>query len=65
MDREALQDRQRERRRLAGAGLRAGHEIAPCEHQRNGLLLHRRRLLIAELRDRAHERCDQAELFKC
>jgi hypothetical protein len=64
VDRKPLQDRQRERRGLAGAGLRAGHQIASREHQGNGLFLDRRRLLVAELADRARERRDQAELFK-
>jgi hypothetical protein len=64
MDRQPLQDRQGEGRSLARAGLRAGHEIAPREHQGDSLLLHRGRLLIAEVGDRAYKRRDQAELFK-
>jgi len=37
--REQREHRQRESRRLAGAGLRAGDEIATCQHERNGLAL--------------------------
>jgi len=62
--REALQDRQRKRRGLSGPRLRARHEIASGKHQGDGLLLHRRRLLIAELADRRGERRDQAELVE-
>jgi hypothetical protein len=64
MDRKALQDRQRECRGLAGAGLRTGHQVAAREHQGNGLLLDRGRLFVAELPNHAHERPDQAQLFK-
>jgi len=62
--RKALQDRQRKRRGLSGPGLRACHEIAPGKHQRDGLLLHRRRLFVAEFPDRRGERRDQAELVE-
>ena len=61
---EALQDRQRKRRGLSGPRLRACHEIASGKHQGNGLLLHRCRLLVAELADRRGERRDQAELVE-
>src|SRR5260221_8750194 len=63
--REALQDRQREGGGLAGAGLRARHQVAPGEDQRDRLLLHRRRLLVAEVGHRSAERLDQAKLVKC
>jgi hypothetical protein len=53
---EALQDRQRECGGLAGAGLRAGHEIAPAKHQRDRLLLHRRGLVVTEVRNSREER---------
>ena len=36
---QVLQDRQHERRRLAGAGLRAREHVAAGEHRRNGLAL--------------------------
>ena len=39
---QALQDRQREAGGLAGAGLCAGEDVAPFEHDGNGLLLDRR-----------------------
>ena len=38
----------RERRRLARAGLRLADQVAPGEHQRDRLLLDRRRRLVAE-----------------
>src|SRR5207253_10667421 len=62
---KALQDRQREGGGLAGAGLRAGHQVASGEHERDRLLLHRRGLLVAELGHRAGERRDQAKRIKC
>ncbi len=62
--RQPLQDRQREGGGLAGAGLRARHEVAPREHHRDRLLLDRRGLFVAELGDRARERRDQAELIE-
>ncbi len=37
--REALQHRQHECRRLAGAGLGAGQQVAAAEHERNRLAL--------------------------
>jgi hypothetical protein len=45
---EALEDRQRERRRLPGAGRRLAEEVFPLDQGRDGLLLDRRRLFIAE-----------------
>ena len=48
---DALQHRQRERRRLAGAGLGLAEQIAPVEQQRNRLALDRRRLLVSERGD--------------
>ena len=41
---EAIEDRQREGRGLAGAGLGDADEIAPAHQDRNGLRLNRRRL---------------------
>jgi len=64
MSREPLQDRQREGGGLAGAGLRAGHEIAPGKHQGNGLFLDRSRLFVAEFCDSRRQRRDQTELCK-
>jgi hypothetical protein len=60
LGREPLQDRQRERRGLAGAGLGAGHEVAPREDERDRLLLHRSRFLVAEICNRREQRRNQA-----
>ena len=49
---EPLQDRQRERRGLAGAGLREAEQVAPREHVRDRLGLDRRWVDIAFRRDR-------------
>jgi hypothetical protein len=59
---EALQDRQRERRRLAGAGARAAEQVAPLEQERNRLRLDRRRVRVALLADGALQRLDQREV---
>jgi hypothetical protein len=53
--REALQHRQGEPRRLAGAGLRGGEKIAAGENDGNGLRLDRRGLGIALLGDGAEQ----------
>ena len=55
------QDGQRERRRLAGAGLRAAEHVAAGEQVRNRLRLDRRRRCVARVGDRAQEGIDQAE----
>ena len=44
---QRIEDRQREGRRLAGAGLRAAEHVAAREHVRNGLQLDRGRLRVA------------------
>ena len=49
--REPMQDRQYEAGGLAGAGLRAGEQVAAGEHQRNRLLLDRGGLRVAEFGD--------------
>ena len=54
-DGDALERRQRERRRLAGAGRCLGEEVAPGQQRRDRLALDRRRLLVAERRDRAQQ----------
>ena len=54
-DGDPLERRQRERGRLAGAGRRLGEEVAAGEQRRDRLALDRRRLLVAEGRDRAQE----------
>jgi hypothetical protein len=52
---EHLQDRQGEAGGLAGAGLRAGHQIVAGEHFGDGLHLDRRRRVIACGSERAQE----------
>ena len=46
---------------LAGAGLRARHDVAAGEHDRDGRRLHRRRLGVVLFGDRAQERGRQPE----
>jgi hypothetical protein len=41
--------------------LRAAHEVAPREHERDGLLLDRGRLLVAEFAHHLNERRNQTE----
>jgi hypothetical protein len=49
---------------LAGAGLRARHQVAPGKYQRNSLLLDGRGLLVAKLGYGSRQRWNQAELFE-
>src|SRR6185436_2324733 len=58
---EQLQDRQRERRRLAGARARAAEQVAPFQQERDGFGLDRRRRLVARLTDRAFQGLDQTQ----
>jgi hypothetical protein len=44
--------------------LRAGHEIATAQDERDRLFLHRRGLGVTEFRDGRGKRRDQSELFK-
>uniref|UniRef100_A0A2M3ZM96 Putative secreted peptide n=1 Tax=Anopheles braziliensis TaxID=58242 RepID=A0A2M3ZM96_9DIPT len=46
-----VQDRHQEGSRLARARLGAGHQIAPGQNDRNGVLLHRRRFIVARQLD--------------
>ena len=46
---QVLQDRQRERRRLAGPRARAAQQVVAFEQRRNGLRLDRRRLGVARV----------------
>jgi len=62
--RKLLQDRQRESRGLAGAGLCPRHQVATFEHEGNGLRLDRRGILVAEFADDAYQRFYQAKLFE-
>ena len=61
---QALEDRQRERRGLAGAGLGGGEEVAALEHEGDGLRLDGRRGGVALLGDGAEEIGRQAEGFE-
>ena len=58
---ETLDDWQSEGGRFACAGRGLRHDVAAFDQQRNGFALDRRRLLIAQLRDRFDERLGQAE----
>ena len=59
---EPLQQRQRERRRLAGAGGRLAEQVAPVEQRRDRLALDRRRLLVAEGGERVEQLGAQPEV---
>jgi hypothetical protein len=61
---DLLQDRQREGRRLAGAGLRKAHDVLALQKRRDRALLDRRRCLVAERRQLAHQRLDESEVGK-
>ena len=58
---EPLQQRQRESRGLAGAGLRRAEQVAAGEHDRNGLRLDGSGFGIALVGDGALQRVRQAE----
>ena len=58
---QALQHRQYETGGLAGAGLRAGEEVATGENGWNGLGLDRRRRGVAMIGDRAQQRFGEPE----
>ena len=62
--RQALEHRQHESRRLAGAGLRAGEEIATGEDGRNGLQLNGGGHRIALVGNGAHQRLGKSERRK-
>jgi hypothetical protein len=61
---EALEHGQHEGRRLAGAGLGSGHEVAAGEHERDGLGLDRRGHGVALVGDRAQELGRQPEIVE-
>jgi hypothetical protein len=58
---EAIEDRQRKRRGLAGAGLCRGEDVASLEHERDGGFLDRCGFDVALLRDGSEEVGRQAE----
>ena len=62
--REPLQEREREPRGLAGAGLGASEDVATLQHQRNGLRLDRRRLDVPLLRNRFQQLGQQVQFGK-
>ena len=59
LERQPLEDRQRERRRLAGAGLGDPEQVAAGQHDGDGLRLDGRRLGVALLADGLKERVDE------
>ena len=61
---QALQDRQRKTGGLAGAGLRAAHQVAALQNDGNGLRLDRRGFGITALGNGANEFFGQAERCK-
>ena len=61
---EAVEDRQREGRGLAGAGLRDADEVAPCEQERDGLGLDRGGGDVALFGEGAEDRLCEAEFVK-
>ena len=60
-----VQHRQGEAGGLAGAGLRRAQHVAAHQHDRNRLLLDRRRMPIAHLGDGAQHRLGQPEIGEC
>jgi hypothetical protein len=62
--RQAVQDRQRERRCLAGAGLRQTDDVAAFQHRRDRLHLDGRRRGQVQLVKRVEKGLGQAELRK-
>ncbi|CAM2160898.1 hypothetical protein PT2222_90115 [Paraburkholderia tropica] len=61
---ETLEDRQREARGLAGAGLRGAHHVAAREDHGDGLRLDRRGRRVALLLDRSEDLGREAELIE-
>jgi len=61
---QALQERQREGRGLAGTGLGAAHDVLAGHDQRNGFLLDRRRFGVTLFGNGAENFGRKAELVK-
>lgn len=62
---QQLQQRQCKAGSLAGSGLRAGENIAACEHDRNGLLLYWCGLGVAFVGNSSDQLGTKAKRFKC
>jgi len=62
MDQHPLQQGQRERRRLAGAGLGRAHDVVPLQHWRDCLRLDRRHGLVAQIGHGLRQRCSELKL---
>src|SRR3954466_14976668 len=62
LGREVVQDREREGRRLAGAGLRDAAQITPGHDDRDSLRLDRGRARIAFRDNRLQDRLSQSEI---
>jgi hypothetical protein len=60
----SLQQRQRERRSLAGAGGGLPEQVSPEEQRRDRLGLDRRGLFVAELRQRLQQLIAEPEVGK-
>ncbi len=61
---QAVERGQREGRGLAGAGLGGGDEVAPFEHEGDGLLLDGRGRFVAQTRDGVQGLVGQAEFVE-
>ena len=59
---QALQNRQRKRGRLAGAGLRATHQVAPFKNNGNRLRLNRRGRVVTLLMKRTKNRLGEPKV---
>jgi hypothetical protein len=59
---EPLEERERERRRLSGSGRGLAEQVAALEQRRDRLALDRRRLLVAEARERRQQLLRQSEI---
>src|SRR4051812_10653676 len=64
MLRKPLQNRQRKRCGLAGAGLRAAEHILSFQHMRNGLRLNRSRDVVTFRGNGAENRLDEPQINK-
>ena len=65
LQRQAVQQRQRESGRFAGAGLCAGQQVLTRQHGRNSLCLDRRGGFVALLAHGLHDGRSQVQFVKC